>query len=679
MKISYKWLGELVELNLGPAELAEKLTSVGLPVESVEERGGDYILDIDVTSNRPDALSHIGVAREVALICGKELKCPEISLREGAARADSIASVEISDPDLCSRYAARLVRGVKVAPSPPWLAERLEALGQRPINNIADITNYVMFEMGQPTHAFDLDKLRGRRILVRRARPGEELITLDGLKRSLEPDMLVIADAERPVALAGIMGGLETEISDQTRNVLIESAHFDPISIRRTARRLGLSTEASYRFERGADPQAQVRAADRVAQLIAEIAGGEVLGGAIDVCPRPARRDPVRLRLSRFERLIGFGVEIERAAHILRALGFDIQVVGEDQLLAVPPSFRADVSCEEDLIEEIARHIGYDRVKLTLPAWGGAGSYLSGEERRRQVRQALAALGFSEAISFSFVNEERDLLFRPRNKSAVRIANPLDASQATMRTSLLAGLLGALERNFNYGNRDVKLFEIGKVFEAGPGRPLERESLALAMSGYVAPGDWRNRRMVDFYDLKGAVEAVLEALKISGFTIERPDVEYLHPGQSAALVRGGLRVACFGRLHPRTASLYKFRQAVFVAEIDLGSLMELPAERASYSALPRLPASHRDISAILPESVAWSDLERAIADLGIKEIVSVRLFDVYKGGGVPEGARSLAFRVTYRGEGRTLTDQEVNQMHDRVRGMLQNRFGAQLR
>jgi phenylalanyl-tRNA synthetase beta chain len=679
MKISYKWLGELVELTLGPMELAEKLTSVGLPVESVQERGGDYIFDIDVTSNRPDALSHIGVAREVALICGTELNSPEIRLSEGGARADSIASVQIADPDLCSRYAARLICGVKVGSSPPWLADKLEALGQRPINNIADITNYVMFEMGQPTHAFDLDKLRGRRILVRRARPGEELITLDGIKRSLEPDMLVIADAERPVALAGIMGGLETEISDQTRNVLIESAHFDPISIRRAARKLGLSTEASYRFERWADPQAQVRAADRVAQLIAEIAGGEILRGAIDVCPRPIRRDPIRLRLARFERLIGFSVQIEQASHILRALGFDVEFSGNDQLLAVPPSFRADVSCEEDLIEEIARHIGYDRVGLTLPPWGDAGSYLAGEDRRRQLRQLLATLGFNEAISLSFVNEERDLLFRPRDKSAVQIANPLDANQATMRTSLLAGLLGALERNFNYGNRDVKLFEIGKVFQATGSRPLERESLALVMSGAAAPGDWRQRRPVDFYDLKGAVEAILEALKISGFTIERPDVEYLHPGQSAALVRDGHRIAFFGRLHPRTAALYKFRQAVFVAQIDLGHLLELPAERASYSALPRLPASCRDISAILPESVAWSELERAIADLGIREIVSVRLFDVYKGGGVPEGARSLAFRVTYRGQGRTLTDQEVNRMHDLVRGMLQSRFGAQLR
>jgi phenylalanyl-tRNA synthetase beta chain len=574
------------------------------------------------------------------------------------------------------------VRGVRVGESPGWLVERLESIGQRSVNNIADITNYVMFEIGQPTHAFDLNLLHGRRIIVRRATAGEQITTLDGLTRELSTEMLVIADADRAVAIAGVMGGEDTEINSGTTDVLIESAYFNPASIRRTARVLGMDTEASYRFARGADYEAQDRAADRVAQLIAEVAGGSVAAGVIDARPVRITRDPVALRESRIERLTGLSVPIERAVEILRGLEFSVEsLVERKELLAVAPSFRVDVSREEDLVEEVARHVGYDLVDITLPAWSGMGNYLAGEERRRAVRRVLTGFGFNEAISFSFVNGERDRVFITTGKAAASLMNPIDVNEAAMRASLLTGLLESLQRNFNHGSRDVKLFELGRVFEtdAQSQRPAERVMLGLVMTGSISPDDWRGNRPLDFYDMKGAVEAILRGLNISGFTIERAGVEYLHPGQSAVMVRDDQQYVRMGRLHPRVAALYKFRQPVYVAEIEFGKLLALPADPVLYSALPRLPASSRDVSALVPDTVMWGDIERAISSLGIGEIAGVRVFDMYKGKEMPEGFHSLAFRVTYRGEGRTLTDEEIAAMHERVRETLQRSFGAQLR
>ena len=682
MKISYNWLGELVTLTLNPRELAERLTMAGLAVEAVERIRDDHILDLDLTSNRPDALSHLGIAREAALVCGTSLTPRSIAMTESDERVESNAAVEILDPDLCPRYAARVIRGVKVEPSPKWLADRLESIGQRTVNNIADITNYVMFEMNQPTHAFDLNLLHGRRIVVRRPLAGEQITTLDGLTRELSSEMLVIADADRAVAIAGIMGGADTEISEQTRDVLIESAYFNPSSIRHTARVLGMDTEASYRFARGADYEAQVRAADRVTHMIAEIAGGQVLKGAIDVYPAHITRDPVALRESRTERLTGLKVTIEQAAEILRGLEFDVELnAGEKQLRAVAPSFRVDISREEDLVEEVARHVGYDLVDVTLPAWSGAGRYLSGDKQRRSVRRALTALGFDEAYSFSFVNGEKDQLFRRSDRPAAILSNPIDVNQSEMRASLITGLLDAVQHNFNQGTRDVKLFEIGRVFEAEglDERPSEREVLGIVMTGSVLPDDWRGSKQIELYDLKGAVEVVMAALNTSAFTIHRACVEYLHPGQSAVLENDGEEIARFGRLHPRVASLYKFRQPVFIGELEFEKLLALPADAVRYSAPARFPAASRDVSALVPDTVMWGDIEKAVRDLGILEIVSVRVFDMYKSKEMPEGFHSLAFRVTYRGAGRTLTDEEVAGMHERVRALVEDRFDAQLR
>ncbi|HKQ06528.1 MAG TPA: phenylalanine--tRNA ligase subunit beta [Blastocatellia bacterium] len=682
MKISYTWLSELAEITLKPQELAERLTMVGLAVESIERHGDDHLLDVDLTSNRPDALSHLGVAREAAIICGTSLKPRVAQLTESDEAVDAAAAIEIHDPELCPRYAARVVRGIQVGPSPKWLVDRLEAIGQRTVNNVADVSNYVMFEMGQPTHAFDLNLLHGKKIIVRRPASGEQITTLDGFTRELAADHLIIADADHAVAIAGVMGGEETEITDSTTDVLIESAYFNPASIRHTAKALGMDTEASYRFARGTDFGAQVRAADRVAELIVEVAGGRILKGVIDVYPAPVSRDSVALREARIERLTGLKVPIARAAEILRALEFQVEVNDETRTLtAIAPSFRVDIHREEDLVEEVARHTGYDLVATTLPAWSGTGQFLPDEDRRRATRRALTTIGFDEAYTFSFVNSERDALFRRGAAAPAVLANPIDVNQSEMRAALVTGLLESAQHNFNQGRRDVKLFELGRVFEATKNdpRPRERELLGLMMSGAAQADDWRGARQIDFYDLAGAVEAVMGSLNVSGFTIERAGVEYLHPGQSAVLIRDGEEVARYGRLHPRIAQVFKFRQPVYVGEIEFARLLELPAAEVRYSALPRLPAAARDVSLMVADTLMWAEIERAIKELGIPEIVELRVFDVYAGKGMPEGMRSLAFRVTYRSAGRTLTDEEVAAMHERVRELMVSRFGAQLR
>jgi len=680
MKISYNWLGELVQLTLAPAELAERLTMVGLAVDSVERIGDDHVLDFDLTSNRPDAISHLGIAREAALVCGTSLAPRQPSFEESDEPIESITSATIEAPDLCPRFTSRVVRGVKVGPSPKWLSSRLESIGQRSVNNIADVTNYVMFEMGQPTHAFDLNLLHERRIIVRRARSGEQLTTLDGFARELSSEHLVIADADRAVGVAGVMGGEATEINSRTTDVLIESAYFNPSSIRATSRALGLDTDAAYRFSRGADYDAQLRASARVAELIVQVAGGRVAKGAVDVYPAPVTRDPIALRESRIERLTALEVPISTAAEILTKLNFSVELNAEQRYLtAIPPSFRVDVFREEDLVEEVARHFGYDLIDTTLPRWGGQGSYLAGDNRRRNLRRALTAIGFDEAISFSFVSGDRDRVFRAYSTPV--LANPIDVNQNEMRGSLLTGLLDAVQHNFNQGQRDVRLFELGRVFEevARSERPAERELLGLAMSGAELPENWRNLRQLDYYDVKGAVEVVMSAMHLSGFTIERASVEYLHPGQSAVLKRQGREVARFGRLHPAVAGSYKFRQPVFVAEVEFGALLNIEPDQVRYSSLPRVPSSSRDVSLLLPDRVSWGELEKAIRDLEIPEISSINLFDRFKSKEMPEGFHSLAFRVIYRAPDRTLTDQEIAAMHERVRESMVSRFGAQLR
>ncbi|MGE0881986.1 MAG: phenylalanine--tRNA ligase subunit beta [Blastocatellales bacterium] len=689
MKISYNWLKEFVDIELSPRDLAAKLTMAGLAVDAVEEHhpgnNADFVLDIDLTSNRPDCLSHLGVAREAAAISDRPMRMPDrYRDREGVAKSADVTSVEILNPDLCPRYTARIIKGVKIGPSPEWLVKRLEVMGQRSVNNVADITNYVMLELGQPLHAFDLAMLKGQRIIVRTARDGEKMTTLDGEERTLNSQMLVIADAERTVALAGIKGGEDSGITEKTVDVLLEAAHFTPWQVRATSKALGLSTEASYRFERGTDPEIVPVASDRAAEMIAEIAGGEILSGLVDVYPTKSERHQISMRRARYELMTGLKVELSEAERILRALGFDVEAdVEKDSLTAVGPSWRIDVSIEEDLIEEVARIAGYDNLQTTLPGSAGAGAYLQGESGRRAARQVLSSLGYNEAISFSFVNAQADALLSEASESVrLQLRNPIDETQSHMRTTLLGGLLKALEHNFNYGSRNVKLFEIGKCFtDDGDERPMEIERLALVATGARNEFDWQaaNAR-VDFFDVKGAIESIAESLGLP--VLEFKPIEnarHLHPGRSGLISLDGNPIGQVGQLHPRIAAEYKFKQAVFVAELDLAAMLESDKLEVRYRPLPKYPSVVRDLALLIETAVPMAAIDQAIRDLKIPELIDFKLFDLYAGKELPAGKHSIALSLRYRAADRTLTDEEINAMHESIVKKLTQEFSAEVR
>ena len=702
MDISYNWLRELADVSLAPRELAERLTMAGLAVDAVKESGDDFVLEFDLTSNRPDCLSHLGIAREAAALTGAAVKLPDLATSNVGGRAAAFTAVEIEDADWCPRYAARVVRGVKIAPSPEWLVKRLQAIGQRPINNVADITNFVMHEMGQPLHAFDLAKLSEFRIVVRRARAGEKLKTLDGVERELDKQMLVIADAARAVAVAGVMGGEETEISNATVDVLVESAYFDPQSVRRTAKLLGLQTEASYRFERGVDYEGVRRAQDRCVALICELAGGTATEDAIDVYPSKLTPPTVGLRPRRVEELTGLNVPAEESRRILSSLGFE-PAAGETEggeLTFGVPTWRTDVRIEEDLVEEVARVYGYEKIGEALPPSPVTGEYLVGDRRRRAARQVLTAVGFNEAVSISFIEESSavgesgESRFEPvpglqqveGEGAFVMLSNPIIEGARLMRPSLLPGLLEATRHNFNHGTRDVRLFEMGRVFAAsstsgedGESRPNEVEAFALLITGDALEEGKAAGRAADFFDLKGALEAAADAMRVGELEFAPDSVPHLREGQSARVKLGVREIGNAGRLSEEVAARYKFRQPVYVAEVSLTALLASEERLARYTPLPRFPGVARDVSFVADRRVAFGEMRRAILSLGMEECRGVALVDVYEGANMPEGKRSLTLRVEYRADDRTLRDEEVDAMHARVVATLEREFGAQLR
>jgi phenylalanyl-tRNA synthetase beta chain len=693
MLISYNWLRELTGTALTPLELRERLTMVGLAIDAVEEIEGDSVLDIEVPSNRPDCLSHIGIAREVAVIEGSKVQSPKSKVFRTEGTAGDFTSVEIKDPDLCPRYAARIVRGVKIAPSPEWLAKRLGEIGQRPINNVADITNYVLHELGQPLHAFDLAKLTEQRIVVRRARSGEKLQTLDDVERTLDPDMLVIADAVKPVALAGIMGGLHSEISNTTTDVLIESAYFNPDSVRRTARKLGMDTEASRRFERGADCENVLQAQTRCIELICEIAGG-VATDAIDVYPSPLQPRSVSFRPTKVRSLTSIQVESAEMMRILSALGFlQVETEASRFLSFVVPSCRVDVGLEEDLVEEIARHVGYDKIASELPPSSMAGEYQPAEMKRRDLRRAFKSLGFDEAINFSFIDAANDERFdlvpelvsapsEPASAGLVTLNNPIIEEAARMRPTLLPGLLESVRHNLNRGMRDVHLFEIGRIFadfKAGE-LPHERESLGLiATGGAREEGQAQATREIDFFELKGALEAAIDAIRLGPLGFSQANVKHLRVGQAARItLRNGTAIGSIGRLAESIATSYKFRQPVYVAELNLSALLDFEQRPTQYVPLPRYPSVVRDVTLLVSRDVSFAELVEAIDDRQIEDYAGAQLVGVYEGQNIPEDKRAVTLRVEYRSDERTLRDEEVEARQRSLIDSLLKTFSAEL-
>lgn len=689
MNISYNWLHELTGTILNPAELRESLTMVGLAIDAVEEKEDDQVLDVEVPSNRPDCLSHIGIAREVAVIESGQVVLPAPVPPRVEGRAADLTAVEILAPDLCPRYAARIVRGVKIGPSPEWLAKRLQAIGQRPINNVADITNYVLHELGQPLHAFDLAKLAEQRIVVRRARDGEKITTLDGVERKMTADMLVIADADRAVAIAGIMGGEDSEISNQTTDVLIESAYFNPDSVRRTARALAMDTEASRRFERGADYGGVLRAQQRCVELICEIAGGVATEDAIDVCRELPAERRIDFHFARVKALTSLTVAVPEMLRIMQGLGLELVNQSDTSATFIVPSWRIDVEREEDLVEEIARHTGYHLITSELPPGHSAGEYQENELKRRALRRAFAAAGYDEAINFSFIDTAPDEQIDPipnfvdagRASHFITLNNPIIEGAVRMRPSLIPGLLSSLRHNLNHGERDVRLFEIGRIFVAGGAGelPVERESLAfVASGGAVEEGRAQSDREVDFYDVKGALEAGVAAMQRGPLEFSSSSVKHLREGQTAAIKINGTVVGSIGRLAESAAAVYKFRQAVYVGELDLTTLLASETSPVLYQPLARYPSVVRDVTLLLKREIGFADLQQAVTAANLPQCREAQLVGVYEGPTIPEDRRAITLRFEYRSDERTLRDDEVEELHRRVVDLLAQKFDAQL-
>ena len=652
----------------------------------------DWILEIEITPNRPDALSVVGVAREIAALTGAPFRFPRVVATEGEVEASSLASVEVQAPDLCPRFCARVITGLTVKPSPPWLAQRLRAVGLRPINNLVDVTNYIMWELGQPLHAFDLDTLARHTVVVRRARPGERTTTLDGQERALGPDMALVCDPEHAVGIGGVMGGADSEVTGGTTRVLLEAAYWDPGSIRRTARTLGLSTDAAYRFERGGDIEAPPDVLARAAQLMAELGGGAVARGVIDVYPGPRPHRRVTLRMSRVERVIGASPPREEAVRILQALGFAVDDTGED-LQVVVPSFRRDIHQEDDLVEEIVRIWGYDRIPLTL-AGGGEIQPITqpvGVRLGRLMGRALNAAGLSECVTWVFLDPDRlKRMGWADPERLLALQNPLSVERSVLRPSLLPGLLEVVGLNANRQMPDVRAFEVGNVF--APHRPEDGDHpahedlrLGLVLTGLRAPRAWFTaaRDRVDLYDAKGMAEAALQAAGVADArTVPWSDEQvpaFLEPGRAARLVRGTTDLGWFGEVALAAREVFDLPAPVFAAELSVTALTALPSPTVRYEPLPRFPAVQRDLAIVVSSEVTAGQVEAAIRALDLPLLSRITLFDVYTGGQVGAGRRSLAWSLTFQAPDRTLTDAEVSRVHSLIVTEVARQFGAEVR
>ena len=706
MKIVYNWLKEYVDAKATPAELRARLSLAGTPVDAIEESAAGPVLDAEITANRPDCLGHYGMAREVSAIYRLPLKPVQPKLKESAEKAADAARVEIEAPELCGRFTARVLRGVKVQPSPDWLRQRLEAIGQNSINNIVDITNYLMFDLGQPQHAYDLDKLNDHRIVVRRARAGEKLRTLDGAERTLKNDMCVIADGKRAVGIGGVMGGAETEISFSSRNILLESAWFDPISVRRTSKALGLRTEASHRFERGGDLEMAELASRRAVELIQQVAGGELLAGVVDVYP--GQTQPRKIEFTRKEllRVMGADVPDRDIEAILSALGFrpvrvDANRGSEGSLVAAwecwETPWRRDVTRGIDLVEEVARLYGYDKFPARLPPSKLPSHRLPHAEAQDRLRERIIALGYQEILAIPLVDKERDVLFRPENLQPAVIGNPLAEDASVMRSTGAVSMVGALEWNLNHGQRNLRLFEIGKTYELQNGEPVITNVITLGATGLAREKTIHEAaREFGFEDLKGDLDRI--GALAGGFSWLNASVGWLAASRSAMvhLLRDtffsaderpivattGFHLGCAGQVARRVADQFKLRQNAYIAELRLEPLLAaIEAARAGtrFKPLPRFPAVERDFSLVLSDGVSFAKVEETIRSLAIPELQRIEAADLFRGGQVPAGKFSLMIRVTFQSAQATLTDAQLSDFSSRIVAALERNVGAALR
>ncbi len=672
MLFSCNWLREINPVKAGPDRIAEALTARGLTVDAVDQESapGDVVLDIDIPANRPDCLGHYGIAREVAAAFDVPLPPPRglsgSTRKKGGGSLEELVSVRIESPELCARYTARLVREVKIGPSPKEVTDRLIACGLRPINNVVDISNIVLLETGHPIHTFDYRLVDRGRIVIRTAGEAMPFTTLDQVKRKLEPDMLVIADNQRPVALAGVMGGADSEIGDDTTDVLIEAAWFDPVSIRRTARRLGLSTDASHRFERGMDPEGVVAAQGLAVQLLEKLAGGKAVPGMVDSHPAPVAPVSLELRYARVQRLLGYDPGRSEIRNALAALHLAPQAAGEDRLITKIPSYRVDLTSEADLVEEVARHLGLDRLPSTLPLTVAPAEDETVHPLAERTRDILAGLGFQEAFNYSMLPEGADREFVPEGTlSPMPLSNPIAEQLAFLRRSILPGLVQSVDLNLRRGNRDVRLFELGRVFIpqiSDDRRPREPMRAGLAWSGLAEPRHWsREDRPVDAIDLSGAVTAALSHLR-PGLQIreERSGLSCFHPGQAICWKsKDGVELAWSGRLHPQILAVFDLPQDLFLAEIELDAVLAAAGPEFKYRPIPKVPAVSRDLSLVLGQGAGYRQVVDLLASRPAPAPATFEAVDRYIGSHVAEGETALTIRVTLERYNRTLTDEET--------------------
>jgi phenylalanyl-tRNA synthetase beta chain len=648
----------------------------------------DTILDISITPNRPDCLCVIGVAREIAALTHQKVKYPLVSLSDQGEEIHQKTSVTILDPDLCPRYVARMIQDVKIGPSPHWMSNRLEKVGIRSINNVVDVTNYVMMEYGQPLHAFDFKLLEEGRIVVRRAKAGEEFVTLDGVKRSLDGEMLMICDGVKPVAIAGVMGGLNSEIKEDTQKVLLESAYFNPAGNRRTSKKLGLETEAAYRFGRGIDYGGCLLAANRAAQLIQELTGGKVLEGTVDVYPTPLQPSPIRLSVRKIHQVLGTEVSAEQAKDYLEDLELGVQREDGDVLVVAPPSFRGDLERDIDLIEEVARLDGYERIPITIPKGPPSSEERSKELLvERKVIDTLIYHGYHEVITYSFTSPVSwDIIGLPQDdprRKHLRILNPLTEDFSIMRTTLIPGLMETAQYNLSRKNSNLKLFELKKIFILKEGERLPEEIkflVGLAM-GFDRDPHWAfSQRPVDFYDIKGCVEDLLDALQIKGAKFNKADdIPYLHPGKGSRVILDQTILGVLGEVHPHVVSHYEMNGKVYLFEMDFSKMVEWAREERRFQSLQKFPAVYRDLSVVVDRALEAEKVVETIRTFQQPFIEEVTLFDLYQGPPIPEGKKGISYRIRYQANDRTLTDEEVNQYHEKIITRLKEVFHLELR
>jgi len=691
MKLSPQWVREFVELAVDDRRLAEDLTAVGIAVEGISGSGADCVFEMEIGTNRPDAMNHYGVAREAAAIYDLPLKQLSAFSSQPSAKSshDAPFPIQVEEPQLCPRFSARVIRGTKVKPSPAKIARRLQLLDQRPISNAVDATNYALWEMGKPTHVFDMDLLEGGKLVIRKAKDREKLKTLDGVERTLTSEDRVVADAKRPVGLAGVMGGFDTMITDKTRNILIESAWWDPVTVRKTSRRHGLHTDASHRFERGADFESTVLSCDLVAALILQSGGGEVIGDAVDVVSRRMDQAPVVLRLSEVQRILGGNLSTRQIFRILTKLGFSLIPEGQGtaEFRVQIPSWRLDVEREIDVIEEIARLHGYDKFENSLPAYSGAVVELPNAAMDATLRARALALGYNEAVSLTFISHADAERFS--SAAVLELENPLSEEASVMRTSMAPGMLDMLARNLNRDSENVRLFEMGRVYETSGGERVEPARLCLGATLTAVKASLPAGGALDvskseqaaaaeaFRSFKGDVENLLAAFSCGELSFDRETADYFHRRRSARALTDGAVVAQLGQIAEDAKAERKLRQDVFLAEIDLERLHAIGLRTVRFAPLGKYPAVERDFSFVFGDDMEFESIRQAVRGLGLDALRSFIPVEIFRGGSIEAGKYSILLRVRLQSDEETLRDEQIALWSVKIVATLQGLGGVQ--